>query len=396
MAAPRACRRACSTKRPPPRSAAGSPTGGELDEAAMEQTLEALARFRAAGQGNGAQEAPHRRHRGGARRQQWRRLPQARRRARAQAALAVGGGGSRTVGARRHFGQSARARHRRRPWRGQPRAGRGRARRGGGGGVAPARRAARRRRARPGQRSREPIRADRQRRAGSRMPRAGMGSTSSAGRSARSPCSTSSCSATRCRSSTSTASRTSGSPSSRERRAQRKRRGAQGAHRPVGRPASPRCPPRRRSSRAMIEVLGPARIDHLGVRAARGHALPRPRRATRAPKTRCSRRRSRSASGSGGSAIMAPRSTSGSIPCSRTKAPTTSGCGSPPACSATSAGTRIPISAPSARSTWRCTAIGSGSTPTAARCSGAPCAARSAATAGSASSCRRLLKPGRG
>jgi exopolyphosphatase/guanosine-5'-triphosphate,3'-diphosphate pyrophosphatase len=43
----------------------------------MEQTLEALARFRAAGPGNGPEEAPHRRHRGGARREQWRGFPQA-------------------------------------------------------------------------------------------------------------------------------------------------------------------------------------------------------------------------------------------------------------------------------------------------------------------------------
>jgi exopolyphosphatase/guanosine-5'-triphosphate,3'-diphosphate pyrophosphatase len=83
-------------------------TTGELDDAAMEQTLEALARFPCAWAGDGAQEAPHRRNRGSARRKQRRGLPKARRRAGASAAAVVGAGGSWIVRAWRHLGHSAR------------------------------------------------------------------------------------------------------------------------------------------------------------------------------------------------------------------------------------------------------------------------------------------------
>ena len=369
----------------------GLTVGGMLDEAAMEQTLEALARFRALGKEMGLKKlhtvatAAVRDARNG---------PAFLKRVAAlglKPRLAVGGRGSRIFGARGDFGQSARARHRRRPWRGQPRTGRRRARRGGGGRLAPARRAARRRQSRPGSdharhpRHRRPLATQgcgaRARAVSGRglVPRAGVARP----QIARPPAAD--------RPPASHRARAAGR--ARRGRWRRERRGAQGAHRAVVEPhqcvARGGGDPGGDDRSARPGTLRSRRPSGCARGCSTATSTP-----IRAPRIRCSRRRSRLANGSGASAIMAPRSTNGSIPCSSTKAPISSGCGSPPACSATSAGTRIPIFAPSARSTWRCTAIGSGSTRTTARCSGARCAARSAATAGSASNSRRCCVPG--
>ena len=119
---------ACSTKRSWRRSAAASPQSAGSTRRRWSKTLEALARFRQLARGNGAQAAAYRRHRRGARCQQRPGVPQADRRARAQAAAAVWRRGGRAVGTGRHFGHSRRQGDRRRPWRRQPRADRRRAR----------------------------------------------------------------------------------------------------------------------------------------------------------------------------------------------------------------------------------------------------------------------------
>ena len=140
------------------------------------------------------------------------------------------------------------------------------------------------------------------------------------------------------------------------------------------------CRRRRVILEAMVEVFGAGRGGGVGLRASRRAALPRSRPRDAAARIRCSRRRSKWANGSAGSAIMARRSTRGSRRCSPTTIRRRGGCGSRPACSAISRGTPTPIFAPSGRSTWRFMAIGSGSMPMAARCSAARCARPSAAT----------------
>jgi hypothetical protein len=109
----------------------------------------------------------------------------------------------------------------------------------------------------------------------------------------------------------------SGSPSSRAIRADRAVRRAQGAHRASRRRASPTLPAARRCSRRWSRCSARA-DDHLGVRLARGLLYRDLDEATRSEDP-CSRRRSKWASGSGGSATMAPRSTSGWTPVSRRK-----------------------------------------------------------------------------
>ena len=246
----------------------------------MEQTLEALARFRAARPARwGCKQAPHRRHRRGARRQQRRGVPQADRGARAQAALAVRARrrpscrGSGVIS-----GIPRRARHRRRPRRRQPRTGRGRARR----------RRARACRFRSACCASAPSptarRSARQRSAtsssGSRLADAARGhGLYLVGGSFRAlalldlkllghplPI----VHQHRIR-------RASGSPNCARCSRDRGRRRDQGAHRPVGDAHRRRCPPPRPCS-SDGRGARPGADDRLGVRPARRAALPRPRR----------------------------------------------------------------------------------------------------------------------
>ena len=112
---------------------------------------------------------------------------------------------------------------------------------------------------------------------------------------------------------------------------------------------------------ALVDAAAAGAADRVGLRHPRRACSTR--RSTRGcgRATRWSRRRARRGQGWAASRSMANCSTPGSRPCSTTIRPAR-GCGSPPACCPTSPGRRIPISAPTAASTWRCTAIGWGST----------------------------------
>ena len=240
--------------------------------------------------------------------------------------LLSGRRGSRAVRARRHFGHPARQRHRRRPWRRQPRTDRRRARRRGRGGVASARRAARR--------APSPIAASiaegdprRGRRAAGCKDAARGHGLYLVGGSFRALALLDLKTARPSAADRPPASHRAGAARRTARDLARTDRcdELKALHRTVGSSRIPTLPAAATILEAMVEVLGPSADRSFrpsGCAKGCSTATSTRRRGTR---TRCSPARSRSASGSAGSAIMARRSTSGSTRCFPTKAPTCSG-----------------------------------------------------------------------
>ena len=145
---------------------------------------------------------------------------------------------------------------------------------------------------------------------------------------------------------------------------------------------------------ALIGELGPAADCGFGFRAARRAAVPRSRSgyAARGPAARRGARGRRAAR-----PVRRPwclRSTNGSIRCFPTTARDLQRLRLAACLLGDIAWNAHPDFRAERRSTWPFTAIGSGSTRTAARCSAAPCAVPSAAKAGSSRRWTRLLKPG--